>query len=429
MSTEIKMIQVDKLIPHPRNNDFFDDMSGEAWEKLCKSIRENGIYDSLIVSPNMVVVSGTQRLRAAKAVGLEEVPCVIKTFESEVKLIQALIEINLLQRGVIQHSTRHMANIIKALEEANEVRRGGNRGNQYTARNQSTTGITSQNSTNMSEIKTDDEGESVKSGKVSIGHFATVETSSAQVANGSEHLSTAQIAERLGIDLNTYMRYKRLSTLIPELQDETFEENGKISMSVASRILAQLSEEEQLQVANQLHSVEKLTEAKAKKMVEEIRKSKDSSDKTVEAAKEEARKQRDLAESVKSALQKEKEGSKKAKEELERIKSQLKISSAESDELKKRISELEEYIDADARIEEESGDPLFGKYNVLKFGELMDNIGVALNPFMAQPEVFNYATLDEVKFAHEKVSTLLSYIGEIEEQLAQREEVLRKRKR
>ena len=119
----------------------------------------------------------------------------------------------------------------------------------------------------------------------------------------------------------------------------------------------------------------------------------------------------------------------KAKEELERIKSQLKISSTESDELKKRISELEEYIDADARIEEESGDPLFGKYNVLKFGELMDNIGVALNPFMAQPEVFNYATLDEVKFAHEKVSTLLSYIGEIEEQLAQREEVLRKRKR
>lgn len=426
MSTEIKMIQVDKLIPHPRNNDFFDDISGEAWEKLCKSIRENGIYESLIVSPNMIVVSGTQRLRAAKAVGLAEVPCVIKTFENESKLIQALIEINLLQRGVVQHSTKQMANIIKALEEANEVHRGGNGNNQYTTRNQIATGIASQKSTNMSDIKVADGEKSVKSGNMNNVHFSTENESS---ANEIKHLSTAQIAEQLGINLRTYGYYKRLATLIPELQDETFEENGKISMSVASRILAQLSEEEQLQVANQLHSVEKLTEAKAKKMVEEIRKSKDSSDNTVEAAKEEARKQRDLAESVKSALQKEKEDSKKAKEELERIKSQLKISSAESNELKKRISELEEYIDADARIEEESGDPLFGKYNVLKFGELMDNIGVALNPFMAQPEVFNYATLDEVKFAHEKVSTLLSYIGEIEEQLAQREEVLRKRKR
>lgn len=426
MTREIKMIQVDKLIPHPRNNDFFDDISGEAWEKLCKSIRENGIYESLIVSPNMIVVSGTQRLRAAKAVGLEEVPCVIKTFENESKLIQALIEINLLQRGVVQHSTKQMANIIKALEEANEVHRGGNGNNQYTTRNQIATGIASQKSTNMSDIKVADGEKSVKSGNMNNVHFSTENESS---ANEIKHLSTAQIAEQLGINLRTYGYYKRLAALIPELQDETFEENGKISMSVASRILAQLSEEEQLQVANQLHSVEKLTEAKAKKMVEEIRKSKDSSDKTVEAAKEEARKQRDLAESVKSALQKEKEDSKKTKEELERIKSQLKISSAESNELKKRISELEEYIDADARIEEESGDPLFGKYNVLKFGELMDNIGVALNPFMAQPEVFNYATLDEVKFAHEKVSTLLSYIGEIEEQLAQREEVLRKRKR
>ena len=426
MPREIKMIQVDKLIPHPRNNDFFDDISGEAWEKLCKSIRENGIYESLIVSPNMIVVSGAQRLRAAKAVGLEEVPCVIKTFENESKLIQALIEINLLQRGVVQHSTKQMANIIKALEEANEVHRGGNGNNQYTTRNQIATGIASQKSANMSDTKVADGEKSVKSGNMNNVHFSTENESS---ANESKHLSTAQIAEQLGINLRTYGYYKRLAALIPELQDETFEENGKISMSVASRILAQLSEEEQLQVANQLHSVEKLTEAKAKKMVEEIRKSKDSSDKTVEAAKEEARKQRDLAESVKSALQKEKEDSKKAKEELERIKSQLKISSAESNELKKRISELEEYIDADARIEEESGDPLFGKYNVLKFGELMDNIGVALNPFMAQPEVFNYATLDEVKFAHEKASTLLSYIGEIEEQLAQREEVLRKRKR
>lgn len=426
MPREIKMIQVDKLIPHPRNNDFFDDISGEAWEKLCKSIRENGIYESLIVSPNMIVVSGTQRLRAAKAVGLEEVPCVIKTFENESKLIQALIEINLLQRGVVQHSTKQMANIIKALEEANEVHRGGNGNNQYTTRNQIATGIASQKSTNMSDIKVADGEKSVKSGNMNNVHFSTENESS---ANESKHLSTAQIAEQLGINLRTYGYYKRLAALIPELQDETFEENGKISMSVASRILAQLSEEEQLQVASQLHSVEKLTEAKAKKMVEEIRESKDSSDKTVEAAKEEARRQRDLAESVKSALQKEKEDSKKAKEELERIKSQLKISSTESDELKKRISELEEYIDADARIEEESDDPLFGKYNVLKFGELMDNIGVALNPFMAQPEVFNYATLDEVKFVHEKVSTLLSYIGEIEEQLAQREDVLRKRKR
>ena len=58
------------------------------------------------------------------------------------------------------------------------------------------------------------------------------------------------IAKELGINIESYRQYKKLTTLIPELQELSLE--GNITTSVASRVLARLTQEEQLELFNEL---------------------------------------------------------------------------------------------------------------------------------------------------------------------------------
>ena len=63
---------VDEVIPYennPRNND-------EAVEYVANSIKEFGFKVPIIVDKDNVIVSGHTRLKAAKQLGLTEVPCI-----------------------------------------------------------------------------------------------------------------------------------------------------------------------------------------------------------------------------------------------------------------------------------------------------------------------------------------------------------------
>ena len=69
----IKNIKVEQLIPYinnPRRND-------EAVDKVKASIQEFGFKVPLVIDKNNVVVTGHTRLKAAKQLGMEEVPCVV----------------------------------------------------------------------------------------------------------------------------------------------------------------------------------------------------------------------------------------------------------------------------------------------------------------------------------------------------------------
>ena len=69
----IKNIKVEQLIPYinnPRRND-------EAVDKVKASIQEFGFKVPLVIDKNNVVVTGHTRLKAAKLLGMEEVPCVV----------------------------------------------------------------------------------------------------------------------------------------------------------------------------------------------------------------------------------------------------------------------------------------------------------------------------------------------------------------
>lgn len=55
MSKEITNVSIDVLKAHPRNLEFFDDISGDEYEKFKKSIQEEGIISEIIVDPAITV--------------------------------------------------------------------------------------------------------------------------------------------------------------------------------------------------------------------------------------------------------------------------------------------------------------------------------------------------------------------------------------
>lgn len=99
---ELQYIEVKNLFPHPDNpRKEIGDVS-----ELAESIRQNGIFQNLTVVPNMVtgevtgevrqrgytVIIGHRRLAAAKAAGLEKVPCVVADMTPKEQLQTMLLE-------------------------------------------------------------------------------------------------------------------------------------------------------------------------------------------------------------------------------------------------------------------------------------------------------------------------------------------------
>ncbi len=86
---------IEKIIPNqfqPRTH--FDE---ESLQELADSIKEKGIIQPLVVTPNndgsYGLIAGERRLRASKLVGLEEVPVVIREVSGDDELLElALIE-------------------------------------------------------------------------------------------------------------------------------------------------------------------------------------------------------------------------------------------------------------------------------------------------------------------------------------------------
>ena len=90
-----QQINISVLKPHPKNNEFFDDLNGEEFERLKSSIRDEKIYTDILVSPDMTIISGHQRVRAAKELGMTLVPIKIDDdLQDETSKLRALISNN-----------------------------------------------------------------------------------------------------------------------------------------------------------------------------------------------------------------------------------------------------------------------------------------------------------------------------------------------
>ena len=88
-------IAVDQILPNPSQpRGEMDDIS---LDELANSIREHGIIQPLILTKDetgdhYTLIAGERRLRAAKLVGLESVPCIVRQASEQERLELALIE-------------------------------------------------------------------------------------------------------------------------------------------------------------------------------------------------------------------------------------------------------------------------------------------------------------------------------------------------
>jgi ParB family chromosome partitioning protein len=212
-------ININELRPHPKNDYFFDDMEGQKWTEFLDSVKTSGIIEPIVVTQEKIIVSGHQRVRACKELNIPKIMAEVRIYDNEDKVIKDLIETNIRQRGDISSSSLKMGRIICELERIYGISKGNN-----------------QHTNNVGFQKTQKD-----------------------------------VADEMGIDnMESYRNYKKLTTLIPELQDMV--DTGSLTTSVAGRIIARLSptDQKQLILTYGKDEIENATQAKTQQMIDEM---------------------------------------------------------------------------------------------------------------------------------------------------------------
>ena len=106
-------VEIDRLVPF--KNHPFKLYEGERLSDMVESIKANGIITPVIVRPideeSYEILSGHNRIEAAKAAGLETVPVIIRNDLSDDEALLVVTETNLCQRSFsdLSHSERAAA--------------------------------------------------------------------------------------------------------------------------------------------------------------------------------------------------------------------------------------------------------------------------------------------------------------------------------
>lgn len=121
-------ISVDILKVHPRNAEFFDDISGEEYERFKKSIETDGLLSPLVVAPDMTIISGQQRLKACRELGYKTVPVIIlESIEGDDDKLRKRIASNF---GRLKNNPIKQSKLIAEYGKLCETAQGGqNKGN------------------------------------------------------------------------------------------------------------------------------------------------------------------------------------------------------------------------------------------------------------------------------------------------------------
>ncbi len=98
-SKKIDIVDINKIVENPKNRNVH---SEKQIDVLAKIIKVRGFRDPLVVSNRSgFLISGHARLRAAKKLGMQEVPVVYQDFETEADEYAHLIAAN----EIARHST------------------------------------------------------------------------------------------------------------------------------------------------------------------------------------------------------------------------------------------------------------------------------------------------------------------------------------
>lgn len=272
-------IAVDVLKPHPRNQEFFDDTTGESWDDFLKSIRTSGVIVPIVITEDNIMVSGHQRVRACKELGIKDIKYCVNHYETEDQILKDLIETNIRQRGIGNPNPVKFGRCIKELERIHGIKNGNNQ-------------------------HTDSLPQSAEPSK-------TQET----------------LASELGISVDSLNRYKKLAELIPEVED--FLDTGMISATTALAIVKQLCIDDQKTLMSQLDKQTKYTQSEIQKQIDLLKQQ------PVEVIKEVTPEDYD---SNKKKLVKLSEELKTAKKKYEELKTKYETT---SEELKERQNDID----------------------------------------------------------------------------------------
>lgn len=110
LSLKIKEIAPHFLKPHPKNSLIYG--LDEDVSDLLDYMRKSGWINPLVVTPNMTIISGHRRWKAARVLKLETVPIEIREFSDELSELEAL----LLENASRQKTTEAMVREAKAWE-------------------------------------------------------------------------------------------------------------------------------------------------------------------------------------------------------------------------------------------------------------------------------------------------------------------------
>lgn len=219
MSKEIIQVSTNILKVHPRNAEFFDDIQGKEYEQFKQSILQDGILSPILVSPDMTVISGHQRLKACEELGIKLVPIMIRDdLTDENEKLKLLLAANFGRTKNDDAKQRKIATEYVALC-------GGKHGdNQYK-----------------------------RSGD-----------------NRQSILSQDEIAEQLGVSPRTLREMLAIeSKLTPEIKELL--DTGVFTKTTASKILTKLSPDEQKELAKSLPVDTALTQEQVNTYVEKIK--------------------------------------------------------------------------------------------------------------------------------------------------------------
>jgi len=221
----MEYIKINQLTQHSKNNYFFDDITGDNWEEFKKSIKTSGVIEPIVITQDNVIVSGHQRVKACIELGIEEVPYERRIYEDDErwtkddKIIKDLLETNLRQRGIGNTNPVKLGRCIVELERLYDIKSGNPK-----LRN----------------------------------NFVIKKTQS-------------NLSEMIGIDERQLQNYKKLLTLIPELQDLI--EKGTLSPTVGYKVLSKLDKQEQEKLIAEFGKdyISKLTQKKAEELIKNIK--------------------------------------------------------------------------------------------------------------------------------------------------------------
>lgn len=114
----LRMLSIKKI--RPFHNHPFHLYEGERLEDMVASVREYGILNPVIVQEidgGYEMLSGHNRMNAAKLVGLKEISAIVKTDLSEEEAYVYVIETNLMQRSFSDLLISEKAAVLKARYE------------------------------------------------------------------------------------------------------------------------------------------------------------------------------------------------------------------------------------------------------------------------------------------------------------------------